>query len=59
METLTDVRDIGVTLVEKLPAAGIETPLALKRLGRVEALRHIRGKSQDDEPCMNMRCALE
>jgi len=59
MGRLTDMPNIGATLAEKLLAAGIETPSALKRLGSVKALLRIRNASPDDEPCMSMLCALE
>jgi len=59
VERLTDMPNIGAALAEKLLAAGIETPSALKRLGSVEALCRIRSASPDDEPCMSMLCALE
>ncbi len=59
MGKLTDLPNIGAVLAEKLSAAGVETPLDLKDLGSVEALRRVQRTSDDTRPCLSMLCALE
>ncbi|MBN1821118.1 MAG: TfoX/Sxy family protein [Prolixibacteraceae bacterium] len=57
MKTLTDLPNIGATLVEKLKNAGISTPEQLNVLGAEQTF--LRLSIDDESACFNMLCALE
>lgn len=58
-EALTALPNIGREVARLLVAAGIRTPLALRRLGAVAAARRIRNVRPDDPPCRSMLAGLE
>ena len=58
-EILTDLPNIGPEAARWLVAAGIRTPVELRRRGAVAAAAAIRRLRPDDPPCRSLLAGLE